>query len=321
MVAQANACVPVAGIGLRYEYLVPPLTDKYGGKSMKIGVTFPQNEITADPIAVRDYAQAAEGLGYSHILAYDHVVGADITNRPDWRGPYTTASLFHEPFVLFAYLAGLTSQIEFVTGVIILPQRQTVLVAKQSAALDVLSGGRFRLGIGVGWNEVEYQALNENFRDRGKRSEEQIAVLRALFTEESVTFHGKWHHIEAAGLNPLPVQRPIPIWIGGSTDATLERVGRIGDGWFPQRAPDDTAKAMVEQMREYARAAGRDPMSIGLEARVSIAGTTPDEWVRQTEGWRALGATYLGVNTMKAGLNSPQAHIDAIRRFKEAVGA
>ena len=288
---------------------------------MRIGVTFPQNEITADPIAVRDYAQAAEGLGYTHLLAYDHVVGADITNRPDWRGPYTTASLFHEPFVLFGYLAGLTTHLEFVPGVIILPQRQTVLVAKQAAEVDVLTGGQFRLGIGVGWNEVEYEALNEDFGNRGKRSEEQITVLRALFTDEVVTFHGKWHHVEAAGLNPMPVQRPIPIWIGGSSEATLKRVGEMGDGWFPQRPPDETAREMVEKTREYARAAGRDPATIGFEARVSIAGATPDEWARQVEGWRAIGATHLTVNTMKAGLNSPQEHIDAIRRFKEAVGA
>ncbi|MCA1666311.1 MAG: LLM class F420-dependent oxidoreductase [Thermomicrobia bacterium] len=288
---------------------------------MRIGVTFPQNEITADPVAVRDYAQAAEGLGYTHLLAYDHVVGADITNRPDWRGPYTTASLFHEPFVLFGYLAGLTTRLEFVPGVIILPQRQTVLVAKQAAEVDVLTGGQFRLGIGVGWNEVEYEALNEDFRNRGKRSEEQIAVLRALFTNEVVTFHGKWHHVEAAGLNPMPVQRPIPIWIGGSSEATLKRVGEMGDGWFPQRPPDETAREMIAKMREYARAAGRDPLAIGLEARVSIGGTTPDEWARQVEGWRVFGATHLSVNTMKAGLNSPQEHIDAIRRFKEAVGA
>ncbi len=289
---------------------------------MRIGVTFPQNEITADPIAVRDYAQAAEGLGYTHLLAYDHVIGADISNRPNWRpGGYTHESLFHEPFVLFGYLAGITTHLEFVPGVIILPQRQTVLVAKQAAEVDLLTGGQFRLGIGIGWNEVEYEALNENFGNRGKRSEEQIAVLRALFTEEVVTYHGKWHHIEAAGLNPMPVQRPIPIWIGGTAEAALKRVGEIGDGWFPQRAPDDTAREMVERMREYARAAGRDPRTIGVEARVSIADTTPDEWVRQVEGWRALGATHLAVNTMKAGLSSPQEHIDAIRRFKEAVGA
>lgn len=289
---------------------------------MQIGVTFPQNEITADPIAARDYAQAAEGLGYTYLLAYDHVIGADITHRPNWRpGGYTHESLFHEPFVLFGYLAGVTARLAFVPGVIILPQRQTGLVAKQAAEVDILTGGKFRLGIGIGWNEVEYEVLNENFHNRGKRSEEQIAVLRALFTQEVVTFHGKWHHIEEAGLNPMPVQRPIPIWIGGSSEVTLKRVGEIGDGWFPQRPPDATAREMVEKVRAYARAAGRDPATIGFDARMSIAGATPDEWARQVEGWRALGATHLSVNTMKAGLNSPQEHIDAIRHFKEAVGA
>ncbi|MGI8854240.1 MAG: LLM class F420-dependent oxidoreductase [Thermomicrobiales bacterium] len=288
---------------------------------MRIGVTFPQNEITADPVAVRNYAQAAEGLGYTHLLAYDHVLGADITNRPNWGDRYTQHSLFHEPFVLFGYLAGVTSKLEFVPGVIILPQRQTALVAKQAAEVDVLTGGKFRLGIGVGWNDVEYEALGENFKNRGKRSEEQIAVLRTLFTDEVVTFHGQWHHIEAAGLNPMPVQRPIPIWIGGSSEVTLKRVGEMGDGWFPQRPPDETARQMIERMQEYARAAGRDPARIGFEARVSIAGATPDEWARQVEGWRDIGATHLTVNTMKAGLQSPQEHIDAIRRFKEAVGA
>lgn len=287
---------------------------------MRIGVTFPQNEIGADPVAVREYVQAAEGLGYTHLLAYDHVLGADITNRPDWGDRYTQHSLFHEPFVLFGYLAGLTTNLEFVPGVIILPQRQTALVAKQAAAVDVLTGGRFRLGIGVGWNAVEYQALNENFRDRGKRSEEQIAVLRALFTDEVVTFHGRWHHIEAAGLNPMPVQRPIPIWIGGSSDVTVERVGRIGDGWFPQMPPNETARAMLDKLHAAATAAGRDPARIGIEARVSIGGKTPDEWAREVEGWRALGATHVTVNTMKAGLDSPQAHIDAIGRFAAAVG-
>jgi probable F420-dependent oxidoreductase len=287
---------------------------------MRIGVTFPQNEITADPIAVRDYAQAADGLGYTHLLAYDHVLGADVTNRPNWGDRYTQHSLFHEPFVLFGYLAGVTSNLEFVPGVIILPQRQTALVAKQAAEVDVLTGGKFRLGIGVGWNAVEYEALGENFKNRGKRSEEQIAVLRALFTDEVVTYHGQWHHIEAAGLNPMPVQRPIPIWIGGSSDVTIQRVARIGDGWFPQMAPGEVAEQQLTVLRDAAREAGRDPATIGIEARVSIGGKNPDDWAREVEGWRALGATHLAVNTMKAGLHSPQEHIDAIRRFAEAVG-
>lgn len=286
---------------------------------MRIGVTFPQNEITADPGAVREYAQTAEELGYTHILAYDHVLGADPANRPGWKG-YTHESLFHEPFVLFGYLAGLTRQIEFVTGVIILPQRQTALVAKQATAVDVLSGGRFRLGVGLGWNPVEYQALGEDFSNRGRRVEEQIAVLRALFTQEVVTFHGQWHHIEAAGLLPMPVQRPIPIWLGGSVEATLRRVARLGDGWFPQMMPTEEARGAVERLRGYAEQAGRDPGTIGIEARVSIGDSTPDDWAAAVRGWRELGATHLAVNTMNAGLRSPGEHIEAIRRFKEAVG-
>ena len=285
---------------------------------MRLGVVFPQLEITADPGAVRDYAQTAEALGYTHLVVYDHVVGADRSVRPDWRGTYDLHSLFHEPFVLFGYLAGLTQRLELVTGILILPQRQTVLVAKQSAEVDVLTRGRFRLGIGVGWNEVEYQALNESFGNRGKRSEEQIDLLRALFTQESVTFHGRWHHVEAAGINPLPVQRPIPIWLGGHSEAAVKRVARIGDGWLPQRSPDEV-RPTIEQIRAYAREAGRDPSTIGIEGRFSIAGTTPEDWAEVVEKWKDVGATHLSVNTMGAGLRSPQEHIEAIQRFWETV--
>jgi probable F420-dependent oxidoreductase len=287
---------------------------------VQFGVVFPQTEIGTDPGAIREYAQAAENLGYRHILAYDHVLGASTATRPDWRGPYNSDTPFHEPFVLFGYLAGLTRQIEFATGVIILPQRQTALVAKQAAALDVLSGGRLRLGVGIGWNDVEYQALGEDFHNRGARLEEQIAVLRALWAEPAVTFHGRWHTIEAAGINPLPVQRPIPLWLGGTAEAAIARAGRIGDGWMPQRPPDDRARAQVELMRESARGAGRDPDALGLEARLSIGQVSEAEWIRFAEAWRALGATHLSVNTMGAGLASPQAHIEALRRVKDALG-
>jgi probable F420-dependent oxidoreductase len=284
---------------------------------MRIGVTFPQTEIGADPGAIREYAQAADQLGYTHLLAYDHVVGADVSNRPDWRGPYTSETMFHEPFVLFGFLAGITRRLEFVTGIVILPQRQTVLVAKQAAEVDVLSGGRFRLGVGIGWNEVEYEALGENFRNRARRSEEQIALLRQLFSERIVTFHGKYHTVEAAGIHPLPVQQPLPIWLGGGSDATLQRTARLADGWFPQRPPDDTAREMVESLHRYAQEAGRDPQSIGVEARLNL-GTTPEgEWEGFIERWRALGATHLAINTMNAGLASPSEHIATIRRFAE----
>lgn len=282
---------------------------------MQLGAIFPQLEIGADPDGIRQYAQGVEALGYGHILAYDHVLGADVSGRPDWRGPYTTKSLFHEPFVLFGYLAALT-RLELVTGVIILPQRQTALVAKQAVEVDVLTRGRFRLGVGVGWNDVEYEALGESFHNRGARSEEQITLLRRLFTEESVNFVGRWHRISAAGLNPLPVQRPIPIWLGGGAEALLRRVGRLGDGWFPQRPPDDEARGMLERIRNYAIEAGRDPATIGIEARLSVAAVAPPERASFAERWRALGATHLTVNTMGAGLSSIDEHLKVLGQVK-----
>jgi probable F420-dependent oxidoreductase len=286
---------------------------------MKIGVVLPQTEIGADPAGVRDYAQAVEEMGYTHILAYDHVLGASIENRPDWRGAYTSDEMFHEPLVLFGYLAGLTRSVELVTGILILPQRQTALVAKQAAEVDVLSGGRLRLGVGIGWNQVEYESLGEDFHTRGRRMEEQIELLRLLWTQPVVDFKGKWDTIPQAGLNPLPVQRPIPIWIGASVEAALERVGRLGDGWFPQMPPNDKAREMVKKLRDYAAQAGRDPSDVGIEARLSLRGLTPDGWKEQLEGWRGLGATHISVNTMGMELQGVAAHIDMLRRFRESV--
>ncbi len=287
---------------------------------MKLGVVFPQTEITSDPAAVKEYAQAAESLGYNHLLAFDHVLGANAATRPGWSGAYRHTDQFHEPFVLFGYLAGVTERIELVTGVIILPQRQTALVAKQTAAVDVLSGGRLRLGIGVGWNAVEYEALGENFGDRGVRSEEQIELMRRLWTEELVTFEGRWHKVTDAGINPLPVQRPIPVWFGGRAPQTISRIARMGDGWFPLFPPDDEGRALIEDMREQTSAAGRDPDSIGIESWVSIGRGSPDDWAAAVESWRELGATHISVNTMNAGLSTPAEHVDAIRRFREVVG-
>ena len=290
---------------------------------MRIGVVFPQLEIGNDPVAIRDYAQAAEGMGYSHLLAYDHVLGASTANRPDWRGPYTSDSAFLEPLVLFSYLAAFTRNVELVTGVLILPQRQTALVAKQAATLDVLCGGRLRLGIGIGWNTVEYDALNEDFHNRGLRSEEQIAVLRALWTQPVVTFQGRWHHIDEAGIKPLPVQRPIPIWIGGEAKIVLKRISRIGDGWFPwfpPRPPDDAMRASLETLRADIEAAGRPLDAVGIEARLTLDQTPESEWGPYVESWRSVGATHMDINTMGLGLSSPQAHIDTLRRVKDVLG-
>jgi probable F420-dependent oxidoreductase len=285
---------------------------------MQIGVTFPQNEIGADPAVIRDYAQTVEGLGYRHLVAFDHVLGANPTHRTGWQG-YTHLDMFHEPFVLFGYLAALT-QLELVPAVIILPQRQTVLVAKQAAEVDVLTRGKLRLGVGVGWNPVEYEALGMDFSMRGRIVEEQIEVMRLLWGQETVSYKGRFHTITEAGLNPLPVRRSIPIWLGGRADALLRRVARIGDGWFPQGKPDEQMRELVERLRSYTREAGRDPGTMGIEARVNAREGDLDEWISQTEGWRTLGATHISLNTMGAGYTSLIEHIDALRRYKEAVG-
>jgi probable F420-dependent oxidoreductase len=282
---------------------------------MRIGVVFPQTEIGRDPFVVKDYAQAAEGLGYTHILAYDHVIGANLASRPGWQPPYSHLDTFHEPLVLFGYLAGLTKTIEFTTGIIILPQRQTVLVAKQAAAVDVLSGGRLRFGIGIGWNPVEYEALGEDFKTRGRRSEEQVELLRRLWTEPLVTFKGRWHTVTDAGINPLPVQRPIPIWFGGTDERALRRLARLGDGWFPLMNPDDNCRAAIEKVRSYAHEAGRDPGKIGIEGRISHGSGSEEAWRKELRAWQSLGATHTSFNTMKANLSSPTAHIEAIRKF------
>jgi probable F420-dependent oxidoreductase len=292
---------------------------RHKGVHMRFGVVFPQTEIGTDPAAIRDFAQAAEDLGYEHILAYDHVLGANPASRPGWRAPYSYQDSFHEPFVLFGYLAGLTKRIELVTGILILPQRQTVLVAKQAAALDVLSGGRLRLGIGIGWNPVEYEALGANFNNRGRRSEEQIEVMRKLWTQELVTYEGRWHKITDAGLNPLPIQRPIPIWFGGGDDRALRRLARLGDGWLPLLAPDDACRKAIEKIHSYAREAGRDPKKIGIEGRIMFAQRSKEQWAKEIQAWNELGATHVTVNTMKAGLGSPSDHMEAIGRVKAAI--
>lgn len=280
---------------------------------MRIGVVFPQTELGGDPGVVRAYGEAVEGLGFTHILAYDHVVGADPAVHRGWDGPYDIDSTFHEPFVVFGYLAALTS-LELVTGVIILPQRQTALVAKQAAEVDLLTGGRFRLGVGLGWNAVEYEALGETFSNRGRRSEEQIELMRRLWTERSVTFDGRYHTVTAAGLAPLPTQRPIPVWIGAASDRGLERAGRLADGWFPMTAPGPGLEHAREQVQRAATTVGRDPASVGMEGRVNWTGD-PDKVGAGIAAWRAAGASHLSVNTMNAGLASVDDHLAVLERI------
>ncbi|MCW5853539.1 MAG: LLM class F420-dependent oxidoreductase [Anaerolineae bacterium] len=289
---------------------------------MQLGVIFPQTEMGPDAGAVRAYATGIESLGYTHLQVYDHVLGADTRERPDWRGAYRLEDQFHEVMVLFGYLAAVTQRVELVTGVLVLPQRQTALVAKQAAEVDLLSGGRLRLGVGIGWNAVEYEALGENFHNRGRRIEEQIAVLRHLWTTPSVHFTGRWHVLPDAGLNPLPVQRPIPVWMGGTAEPVLERVGRLADGWFPQWRAFPSVEGMraaIGRVRAAAEAAGRDPHRIGISGVMTMSQGTPDDWLRAAQDWQAAGASYLAVNTMGARLPSPDGHLAALKRFMDEV--
>jgi probable F420-dependent oxidoreductase len=284
---------------------------------MRVGAVLPQTEIGADAGAIRAYGQRVEELGFSHVLAYDHVVGADPRVHTDWNGPYDLHTTFHEPLVAYGYLAAVTTSLELVTGVIILPQRQAVLVAKQAAEVDLLSGGRLRLGVGIGWNTVEYEALSEDFTTRGKRFEEQIELIRLLWTQQSVTYHRNFHHVTGAGLAPLPVQRPVPVWIGAQSPRAYRRAGRLADGWFPQMQPGpqlDEARGLVDSA---ATEAGRDAASIGMEGRVSWSGD-PDKLADDLRGWVDAGATHVSVNTMGAGLRSVDEHLGALASAAEA---
>lgn len=285
---------------------------------MRIGAVFPQTELGGDVGVVRAYGEGVEELGFTHVLAYDHVVGADPDVYRGWSGPYDVQTTFHEPFVLFGYLAGIAS-LELVTGIIILPQRQTVLVAKQVAEVDLLTGGRFRLGVGIGWNPVEYEALGKDFSNRGARLEEQVRLLRRLWTEPSVTHEGVHERVTGAGLAPLPVQRPIPVWFGAVADRALQRAGRLADGWFPQVPPGpklDEARAIV---RRAAVEAGRDPDALGMEGRISWGAGDLETLTRHAGKWRDARATHLSVNTMGAGLASVDDHLAALARAADAL--
>ncbi len=297
---------------------------------MKIGTFFPQLEIGNDPGIIREFGAATEDLGYDFLEAMDHIVGVNPASRPDFSGPYDHHCSFHEPFVLLSYMAGVTKRIGLATAILVLPQRQTALVAKQAAQLDVLSGGRLRLGVGIGWNSWEYQAIGADFTNRGKRIEEQIALLRALWADPLVEFDGKWEQVHAAGINPLPVQNPIPIWFGGMAEPVLKRIGRLGDGWLPKFPTLDSSpmvagqadnrqdpKEQIARMHAYAREAGRDPATIGIEGRINVAGRTPDQWRAEYESWQAIGATHMNVCTIRGGLERPQDHIDIIRRVRD----
>lgn len=285
---------------------------------MRVGVVFPQTELGGDPGAVRAYGQRVEELGFTHLLAYDHVVGADPAVHAGWNGPYDVRTTFHEPLVMFGFLAAITQSLELVTGVVILPQRQTALVAKQAAEVDLLSGGRLRLGVGIGWNAVEYEALGQDFGTRGKRSAEQIDLLRRLWTEPSVTFTGTFDTVTGAGLAPMPIQRPIPIWIGAASAAGYRRAGRLADGWFPMMSPGPQLDEALAEIERGATAAGRDPASIGMEARVRWAGDL-DGVAGTIAAWSQAGASHLSVDTMGSGLTHVDDHLEVLARVAEAL--
>ncbi len=286
---------------------------------MLTGIVFPQTEIGADVGAVRAITQAAEGLGYDYLLAFDHVVGANPARPGPWQGgPYDYRSSFHEPLVLFGFLAGITRTLSFATGILILPQRQTVLVAKQAAEVDILSGGRLRLGIGVGWNSLEYEALGIDFRTRGRRQAEQVTLLRALWTQRLVVFEGRFDHVPDGGIHPLPVQQPIPIWFGGGSDATLRRMARLGDGWMPNTASPDTLAGQLDTLRGYIQRAGRDPSDFGVDVRIDMPRVPEEQWPGTIQQLQMLGVTHVCINTMRMGFTVEQ-HIDAIARFRDIV--
>jgi probable F420-dependent oxidoreductase len=293
---------------------------------VKVGAVFPQLEIGTDPEDIARYARGLERMGFDHLVIYDHILGAHPDRPAGWTGPYARApytheSLFHEPFVLFGYLAAVTTRLELGTAIIVLPQRQTALVAKQAAEIDVLTKGRLRLGVGIGWNSVEFEALGEDFRSRGRRIEEQVRLMRALWTEPVVDFRGKWHRVDRAGLNPLPVQRPIPLWMGGGYDRAtktvvepaLRRIAKMADGWFTHvQSGDDAA---IARFRELVREEGRDPSQVGLEGRINAGTVKRDGWTAEIEWWRRMDATHVELNTMAAKYRSLDEHLEALAAF------
>jgi len=294
---------------------------------MKLGITLPLIDIGGDPGTVREFAQAAEAYGYDHLGAADHVLGVNVASRPDWGNRNTSVDLFHDPFVLFGYLSAATSRIGFATEVLILPQRQTVLVAKQAASLAVLSGDRFRLGVGVGWNETEFIGLNENFRDRGRRSEEQVEVMRRLWAEPHVAFKGRWHAINDAGINPLPPRRRVPVWFGGHEEVTLKRIAKLGDGWMMlAHPPGEKAASEFAKLRRFAEAEKRDPRTIGIEVWVSTGEGNEADWRREFQWWKDAGVTHVTVNSTYARMHHRRIagrtlvdHMAALRQYRDAV--
>jgi len=287
---------------------------------MNIGVVFPQTELQPKASTLRTYATGIESLGFTHILAYDHILGADPLVHRGWQGPYDVTTMFHEPLVLFGYLSAFTS-LEFVTGIIVLPQRQTALLAKQAAQVDILSSGRLRLGVGVGWNSVEYEALGKIFADRGKRIDQQIRILRRLWTERSISAETPDERIRGAGIAPLPIQRPIPIWLGGQSARAYRRIGALGDGWIPEVQPGPDLDGALSIIRVSAELADRDPREIGMEGRVRCAQHSVPQIIEMIIAWKQAGASYVSIDTMGAGFQSVKEHLALLAEVQNALSA
>jgi len=280
---------------------------------MKYGAIFPQYEVSSDAENIRKFMLSVEEMGYDFVLAYDHILGANPDREGGWQGPYTHETQFHEIFSLFSYAAAITTKLEFATGIVILPQRQTALVAKQAAQVDLFSNGRLRLGIGVGWNQVELEGMGENFSNRGKRSAEQVEVMQLLWQNELVTYEGQYHKLDDVGLNPLPVQRPIPVWFGGAADATLKRMAKLGDGWMPGGLPLDRAKPRLEKLHDYLKAEGRDPADFGIDPFIGL--NRLDDPHGTVEQWQQLGATHASILTMHGENTTVEQHLDQLGKF------
>lgn len=280
---------------------------------MKLGIVFPQTEIGAAPIVIRDFTQASEALGFDYFLAYDHILGANPAAYPDQKFIYTHDSMFHEPLILFSYLAALTQKIEFVTGILVLPQRNAALVAKQAVQLSLMSGGRFRLGVGAGWNKAEMEAIGDEFGNRGKRMDEQIQVIQALFTDRLVQFSGQYHTLRDVGLNPMPPHH-IPLWFGGYADSVLERAAKFGDGWMPATFPDDELPLAIAKVKALVTQAGRDAASFGIDAQLALTRHPRDRWPALLESWSQMGVSHLRLTSLYMNY-TPAQHLKAMEDF------
>ena len=276
--------------------------------TFELGVVFPHNEIGSDPADIKAFAQGAEALGATHLLIYDHVLGADPSRPGGWRGVYDKDTQFHEPLTTLAYLAGVTERIELVTNILILPQRQTALVAKQAAQVAIVSNNRLRLGVGTGWNKIEYEALGVPFERRGARQTEQVELLKALWSEDSLDYSGEFHRVNMASINPRP-SKPVPVWFGGAAPVLLKRAAKHGDGWMPLEGPNERTRTALGTLREALQEQGRDSSTFGIQGQLQWARGTVEKWQRARDSWNELEASHLAVATHQAEPTDVAGHL------------